>query len=51
MISGSSIVGVSSIMLIKLYRDDNTYTGTAVTYQFDIHYLKDGFGSANEFIK
>lgn len=45
------IIGVSSIMLIKLYRDDNTYTGNAVTYQFDIHYQKDTIGSRQEFIK
>lgn len=54
-ISGSMLesteTGVSSIMLIKLYRDDNTYTGNAVTYQFDIHFLKDSIGSRNEFIK
>jgi hypothetical protein len=47
-ISGSSISGVSSIMLIKLYRDDNTYTGNATTYQFDIHILKDSLGSRTE---
>ncbi len=54
-ISGSMIneasVGVSSMMLIKLYRDDNTYTGNAVTYQLDIHYEKDMLGSRQEFIK
>ena len=51
MISGSNITGVSSIMIIKLYRDDNAYAGNALVYQFDIHYLKDGFGSFNEFTK
>jgi hypothetical protein len=44
-ISGSSITGISSIMLIKLYRDDNTYTGPALTYQFDLHIRKDSLGS------
>jgi hypothetical protein len=56
LISGSMLqttsVGVSSIMLIKLYRDTgDTYTGNAVTYQFDIHFLKDAVGSRTEFIK
>lgn len=50
-ISGSSINGVSSIMLIKLYRDDNAYAGNALVYQFDIHYQKDGFGSINVYTK
>lgn len=44
-ISGSAFGGVSPIMLVKLYRDDSTYTGNAVTYQFDIHFQKDGIGS------
>lgn len=47
----SSGVGVSSVMLIKLYRDDNAYAGNAVTYQFDIHYIKDGQGSRTEYSK
>lgn len=50
-ISGSHISGVSSIMLIKLYRDDNTYTGNAVTYQMDIHINKNTLGSRSEYIK
>jgi hypothetical protein len=44
-INGSGITGVSSIMLIKLYRDDTSYTGNVITYQFDIHILKDTLGS------
>jgi len=54
MISGSMLasgVGVSSIMLIKLYREDNTYAGDAVTYQFDIHFEKDTLGSRTEYSK
>lgn len=43
--------GVSSIMLIKLYRDDNAYIGNAVTYQFDIHFQKDTIGSRSEYSK
>jgi hypothetical protein len=50
-ISGSSITGISSIMLIKLYRDDTAYTGDVITYQFDIHYLRDSLGSREEFSK
>jgi len=45
LISGSSITNVSSIMLIELYRDDTAYTGDCITYQFDIHFLKDSVGS------
>ena len=45
-ISGSSITNVSSIMLIELYRDDNAYTGDCITYQFDIHFLKNRIGSS-----
>ncbi len=50
-ISGSHISGISSLMLVKLYRDDNTYTGDAVTYQFDIHIQKDTLGSITELSK
>ena len=34
----------SSMMLIKLYRDDNVYSGDIVTYEFDIHYTRSRFG-------
>lgn len=50
-ISGSSITGVSSMMLMKLYRDDNAYTGNALTYQLDIHIEKDALGSESEYNK
>jgi len=54
-LSGSMInesaVGVSSVMLIKLYRDNDAYAGNAVVYQFDIHYEKDAIGSHGEFTK
>lgn len=50
-LDGSDRTGVSSIMLIKLYRDDNTYSGAAVTYQFDIHIEIDALGSHTEYIK
>jgi hypothetical protein len=45
-ISGSHITGESSMFLIKLYRDDNTYTGNAITYQFDITIQKESFGGS-----
>ena len=35
---------ISSIMIIKLYRDDNAYTGDVLTYEFDIHYTRSRFG-------
>jgi len=50
-ISGSHIAGVSSLMLIKLYRDDNAYSGNAITYQFDIHHEIDTLGSRSEYSK
>jgi len=54
MISGSIVdptVGVSSIIIMKLYRDDDAYTGNAICYQFDIHYLQDSLGSRTEYSK
>jgi len=49
-ISGSGKT-ISSILLIKLFRDDNTVTGDVLTYQFDIHYEIDSLGSKEEGIK
>lgn len=43
--------GISSILLCKLYRDDNVYTGDALTFQMDFHVEKDTLGSADEFVK
>ena len=42
---------ISSMLLIKLYRDDNVYTGDVITYQFDIHYETDSFGSNIQYVK
>jgi hypothetical protein len=42
---------ISSILAVKLYRDDNIYTGDALAYQFDIHYESDTLGSRQEFVK
>jgi hypothetical protein len=50
-ISGSSISNISSLFLVKLYRNDNTYPGDALTYQFDVHYEIDSLGSNKEFAK
>jgi len=50
-IDGSSIDSVSSILEVKLYRDDNVVSGDVLVKEFDVHYQKDGIGSAQEFIK
>lgn len=54
-LSGASISGagktISSILDIKLYRNDNVYVGDLLAKQFDIHYQKDSFGSRQEYIK
>lgn len=50
-IDGSSIVDISSILDIKLYRDDNVITGDVLLKEFDIHYQIDQIGSREEFIK
>lgn len=42
---------ISSILKIKLYRNDNTYTGDFFADQFDIHIQMDAFGSVQEYIK
>jgi hypothetical protein len=42
---------ISALLLCKLYRDDNVITGPVTTWQFDIHYEIDGFGSNFEYIK
>jgi len=42
---------ISSILNIKLYRNDNAVTGDVLAYQFDIHYLKDSNGSRQEYVK
>jgi hypothetical protein len=42
---------ISSILKIRLYRDDNVYAGDVLADQFDIHYQIDSNGSILEFIK
>jgi hypothetical protein len=43
--------GISSILQMKLYRDDNVYTGTCLATSFDIHIEIDSFGSDTEYQK
>jgi hypothetical protein len=42
---------LSSVLKIRLYRDDNTYTGDCLVDDFDIHYEIDSLGSNTEFTK
>lgn len=43
---------ISSILKLRLYRDDNAYTGGGILVdQFDIHIEVDSFGSENEYLK
>ena len=49
-ISGSGKT-ISSMLLIKLYRDDNAVTGDVLVYEFDLHYEIDMLGSRTEFTK
>jgi len=51
--SGISGTGkqISSILLCKLFRNDNVYTGDALAFQFDLHIEKDTLGSAQEYTK
>lgn len=50
-IDGSTIDKVSSIIDIRLYRDDNNVTGDVLLKEFDIHYQVDSLGSLQEFTK
>ena len=42
---------VSSILIIKLYRSDNVYSGDIATFSFDIHYERDSMGSRTIYSK
>lgn len=44
-------VTMSSILDIKVYRDDNVVTGDVLVKEFDIHYQSDTIGSSTESIK
>jgi len=50
-IDGSGINDVSSMLDIKIYRDDNNAIGDVLTKEFDIHYEIDRVGSRQEFAK
>lgn len=51
-INGSGITGVSSILEVKLYRDDNDVSGDVLVKEFDVHYQIDQErGSREEFVK
>jgi len=54
-ITGTSITGVSSIFLVKVYRDDNVDAGAgsgdALGFEFDLHWQSNGPGSADEYNK
>lgn len=39
----------SSILLLKLYRNDNTVTGDVLAFEFDIHFQRDKRGSFVEY--
>jgi hypothetical protein len=42
---------VSTMLLIKLYRDDSTAPETVLGFEFDIHYQIDTPGSKQEYVK
>lgn len=50
-ISATGIDTVSSILDIKLYRDDNIVSGDILVKEFDIHYQVDSLGSDLEYTK
>jgi hypothetical protein len=50
-IDGSAITTLSSMMDIKIYRDDNIVAGDVLVKEFDIHYPRDAPGSYSEFVK
>ena len=47
----SAIDGISAILDIKIYRDDNVVSGDVLVKEFDFHYQIDGDGSREEFVK
>jgi len=54
-IDGSGIVGVSSIFLVKVWRDDSVDGGAGsndvLSFEFDLHYQSDSPGSGWEYYK
>ena len=43
--------GISSMLIMKLYRDDNVYTGNVLATSMDVHIEIDSFGSETEYSK
>ncbi len=50
-ISGAGITGVSSILDLKLFRDDDVVSGDVLVKEFDFHYQIDSLGSGREYQK
>jgi hypothetical protein len=54
-IKGTGVSGsgktISSLLKMRLYRDDNVYTGDILMDSFDIHIEMDSIGSASEYTK
>lgn len=50
-VDGSAVDSLSSMMDIKLYRDDNVVSGDVLVKEFDIHYQLDSVGSRQEYTK
>ena len=48
-IDGSAVSGTSSILLMKLYRNDNVVTGDVLGFEFDIHYRSVAPGTNREY--
>jgi len=42
---------VSTMLLVKIYRDDNVAIGDVLAWEFDIHYASDDAGSQDEYVK
>jgi len=47
----SAISGLSAFFDIRVYRDDNVVAGDILGKGFDIHYIHDSIGSAEEYVK
>lgn len=44
-------IDLSSIILCKLYRDDNLTMGDVLAWELDFHYVIDSRGSRQEYVK
>jgi hypothetical protein len=44
-------MGFSSLLQVKIYRDDNVFVGDCPVFGFDIHIEIDSFGTGDEFVK